>query len=173
VSLPELLSKEVSVKRALMALGTGFLLIAVLGSGIGYTWFWNQFDDQPYLQQQVIKYTNILEEQPGNYVVLTELGWALYQLGELDKAIACFQKVLEINPDYISARYNLSLAYKGKKNYELARRELKTIVDKYPRHELAWLSLGEVLMELKKYGDAVEALDRTIVLVPPMPPLII
>ena len=39
--------------------------------------------------------------------------FALYALGEVDKAIDLYQRALKIDPDFVLARYDLAVAYRG------------------------------------------------------------
>ena len=47
-------------------------------------------------------------------------GYDYFDDGLFDKAIECYQKAVEINPDYANAYYNMGIAYAYKENYDKA-----------------------------------------------------
>lgn len=59
------------------------------------------------LTAAVASYRQALVLQPDNVSVLTNLGCALKDLGELDNALTCIRKALELDPSYTLAHNNL------------------------------------------------------------------
>jgi tetratricopeptide (TPR) repeat protein len=62
------------------------------------------------------------------------LGMALEKLGEKDKAILVFQKVLTLKPDYPHVHESLGDAYCLKESYERAMQEYEQAVDETPKN---------------------------------------
>jgi len=52
-------------------------------------------------------FTSVLRIDQNHYQALTGLGRCLLELGRQEEARRCFQKALEIKPDYAQARLNL------------------------------------------------------------------
>ena len=53
------------------------------------------------------RYRDILKAHPGHFHALDNLGIILLDKGELDTAIAHFEKAIELNPGFTVAYYNL------------------------------------------------------------------
>ena len=62
-------------------------------------------------ESQATLWTDTLAKNPGCWAGYNNLGLALSQKGQMDKAIAQYQKCLEINPRDAEARYNLGWAF--------------------------------------------------------------
>jgi len=63
-----------------------------------------------YWRNSETLWTHTLTCNADNFFAHNKLGIALAGRGQLDAAIAYFQKALEIKPDYADARNNLDLA---------------------------------------------------------------
>ena len=89
-------------------------------------------------------------------------GETLYELKRYKEAIAFYDKVLQIKPEY-SAAWN----GEGKTLYEL--KQYKEALDAYdkaiqiqPQYLAAWLGRGYVLDELQRYQEAIDAFDQAL-----------
>ena len=67
------------------------------------------FLDRNELEQALKTFRSVLRLDPEHYKALTGMGRCLKELGMPDEARECFQKALEIKPDYAQARLNLEL----------------------------------------------------------------
>ncbi|MEW5821765.1 MAG: tetratricopeptide repeat protein [Cyanobacteriota bacterium] len=65
-------------------------------------------------QTQIIKLTKAIESEPSNAKAYHDRGFAQYQLGNNQEAIADFTRAIEIKPDYSEAYYN-----RGRVHYSL------------------------------------------------------
>jgi protein O-mannosyl-transferase len=63
-----------------------------------------------YWQNSEVLWTHELACTTDNYAAHNYLGSALFQKGNLDEAIVCYRKALQINADYAIAHYNLGVA---------------------------------------------------------------
>ena len=68
----------------------------------------NQLDRNEF-EQAAKTFRSVLRLDPKHYEALTGLGRCLKEIGMQDEARRCFQKALEIKPDYAQARLNLEL----------------------------------------------------------------
>ncbi len=65
--------------------------------------------DRNDFDQAARAFRSVLRLDPKHYKALTGLGRCLVELGMPEEARKCFEKALEINPDYAQARVNLEL----------------------------------------------------------------
>ncbi len=91
------------------------------------------------------------------------LGLALGMTGERDRAAACFQRALQLNPQYVEARLNLAIVYNEMGRYDEALREFRSDQPRDPDH-------GNLSPEVRSYlaeshgllGDTYRNLGLTI-----------
>jgi tetratricopeptide (TPR) repeat protein len=69
--------------------------------------------DKNELDRAARAFRSVLLLDPGHYKALTGLGRCLAEIGMREEARKCFEKALEINPDYAQARINLELRTKS------------------------------------------------------------
>jgi tetratricopeptide (TPR) repeat protein len=68
--------------------------------------------------------------------------FALYALGETDRAINLFQRALKIDPDFVLARYDLAVTYRGMGEVDKAIAEYEKALKINPRFPEALSNLG-------------------------------
>lgn len=68
----------------------------------------NHLDRNDY-EQAARAFKSVVRLDSQHYKALTGLGRCLMELGAREEARKCFEKALEINPDYAQARINLEL----------------------------------------------------------------
>lgn len=73
---------------------------------------------------------------------------------EHEKAIAEFQRALQIDPEYYEASNNLALEYFSAGTPGLAIDILRSLVKSDPKHVLALDNLAIILCSLKRYPEA-------------------
>jgi tetratricopeptide (TPR) repeat protein len=101
--------------------------------------------------------------------VITRIGEALGNLGQVEEAEACFRRALDADPSIAAARFNLALARLAAGSPEDARHLLEEVVAVRPDLAPAWLQLGGSLNALGRYQEAVEAFRQHLALVPDSP----
>jgi tetratricopeptide (TPR) repeat protein len=65
---------------------------------------------------------------PKHFEVLTNLGFAYHELGEVRLAKAYYLEALSVNPQYINAYYNLHALYLDENNFDQAKHSLEKII---------------------------------------------
>jgi Flp pilus assembly protein TadD len=65
--------------------------------------------DRKELDRAARTFRSVLRLDPRHYEALTGLGRCLAEMGMREDARKCFEKALEIKPDYVQARVNLEL----------------------------------------------------------------
>ncbi len=98
---------------------------------------------------------------PESVVAATELGVALFTASKISDAEVQFRKVLDMDPRYTDARYNLASAEAENGEWEAAANDFKQVVTERPDNEKARQHLGEVLYlwgdDLAKAGNYDQA----------------
>jgi len=76
--------------------------------------------------------------------VLLNQGVVLLEEGQYDRAIAYFNKAIEINPKYAVAYLNRGSAYDGKGQYDKAISDFNKAIEINPRFAVAYFNRGFV-----------------------------
>ena len=82
------------------------------------------------------------------------------------EAIASYQRVLALEPDYAPAHINLGTLYYHRSEYELAEQHYRRAIESDPRYALAYFDLGNVLDETQRVEEAIEAYKAALQLAP-------
>ena len=75
-----------------------------------------------------------VEQAPEFPDLHNSLGLALGMTGSRDRAAACFQRALQLNPHYVEARLNLAIVYNEMGRYDDALREFRVDGHRDPDH---------------------------------------
>ncbi len=73
-----------------------------------------------------------------------------------------FKKILEINPEFIDAQYNLAQLYKDIGRPQEALVLYQKVIDIDPYYKDVYFSVGNLFIELNKPQEAIEAYEQTI-----------
>jgi Tfp pilus assembly protein PilF len=87
------------------------------------------------------------------------------RIGDPQGALADVDRAIAINPRYRDAYCNRALVYAGMKEYEksiVASRRAIELDPNHPDNHLQYASIGVALEQLKRYADAITALDEAI-----------
>lgn len=93
-------------------------------------------------------------------------GVALAKLGKYEEAIECYDKVIELNPNYAPAWYNKGVALAKLGRYEEAIECYKKAVELNPDYVDAWFNMGVAYAKLGKYEEAIKCYDKVLELNP-------
>jgi tetratricopeptide (TPR) repeat protein len=81
----------------------------------------------------------------------------------VEKAIACYQKVLEINPENLDAKTDLGISYaEGTSSPMQGIMLLREVIQKNPKHEMALFNLGILSVKSGQYEKAVERFESVL-----------
>ena len=86
--------------------------------------------------------------------------------GEHEKKIECFNKAIELNPDYAEAYNDRGNAYCYLKQYERAIEDFNKAIELNPNDALAYYNRGLAYCDLKEYERAMEDYNKAIELNP-------
>jgi len=97
---------------------------------------------------------------PYSLVNQNALGHAYFQFGQYDKALAAFQHVIELDPDNYLGHENTGAIYFQQAKYDEAIVEFQKAIQLQPGADL-YSDLGLALLYLKRYPDAIAALEKS------------
>jgi Flp pilus assembly protein TadD len=107
-------------------------------------------------------YIDALEIYPDSPMLINNLGYSRYLLGNYTRAMFHMQAALEIDPDYDVARSNLALVYARQRRYDSA---LATLLERRSEVE-AYTQVGELAYRLGHYPMAETLLQTALSLSP-------
>ena len=93
-------------------------------------------------------------------------GHALQNLKQYEKAIRCYDKAFEINPQREFAWSDKGVALYNLKRYGEAIRCYDKAVEINPQDDFAWNNKGNALRDLKQYEEAIRCYDKSLELNP-------
>jgi Tfp pilus assembly protein PilF len=85
------------------------------------------------------------------------LGLALMQANELDKALGALTTAKQMEPKLVAADYNLGILYKRELRYPDAEAALKRVIEADSNEPAAWFNLGSVYFAQRKLEDALDS----------------
>ena len=97
------------------------------------------------IKEAACELRKIIINNPNHFFAHYLLGIILAKSGKIDEAINLLKIAIEINPDFVQARINLSILYARKKRKNLALSEL-SVVEKNARKK----NKAEVLVKIEK-----------------------
>lgn len=104
--------------------------------------------------------------EPGNPLILNNLGFSILEDGNPAEAILFFEKALEIDPEHIEARINFARALLGVDQRDRALAEAKQAVGNRPDFGTAHFILGTVAQVMGLTDLARDSFQKTIDLLP-------
>jgi len=112
-----------------------------------------------------------LRQDPDNHELLKNLGNACKAAGNLEKAVDCYRRALELDPAYLPARYNLGLALHLMHRLDDAEAQFRLLLEADPRDAEALFHLGSLLSTRSRYAEAVQTFRDALHLAPEDPNL--
>lgn len=82
------------------------------------------------------------------------------------QAIASYQKVLKLDPNYAAAHINLGTLFYNQSDYDLAEKHYRRAIECSPRYALAHFDLGNVLDETQRLDEAIAAYKTALLFAP-------
>ncbi|MFH0793316.1 MAG: tetratricopeptide repeat protein [bacterium] len=107
-------------------------------------------------------YEKSLSYDESNWEAWETLGENFFAQREIAKAVGAFKTALSIYPNDLRARNNLGVCYEESGKLEEARREYLAVVEQEPRHELAWVNLGDTELKMGNADAATMAYDKAL-----------
>ena len=89
-------------------------------------------------------------------------GIGLHRSGDYKKAIRCFDRALELNPEYAGVWNGKGAAPAGLRRHDEAARCYDRALELNPEDAGAWNNKGIALSNRGRYDEAVQCYDRTL-----------
>lgn len=124
------------------------------GTLIGRAFVWARFDQTPPEERQYQAALEKVQNNPNNADNRVDLGWALFQKGMYNEALAEYKKALDLNENHYKALYNLGLAYARVGKHERAISAFQRAIETVPKAFQPHFDLGKVLASQGKYEEA-------------------
>jgi protein O-GlcNAc transferase len=106
--------------------------------------------------------TSLLEEFGSSFVLWDILGAAYNANGQVDYAIAAYERALSLKPDYADACYNIGVMLQGHGKLEHAIAAYERALSIKPDHAEAYNNMGNALKDQGKLEDAIAAYERAL-----------
>ncbi|MBF2048249.1 MAG: tetratricopeptide repeat protein [Elainella sp. C42_A2020_010] len=97
------------------------------------------------------------------------LGNALIQYDKTTEAIDCYQRAIQLQPDFYEAYYNLAVAEVYRQNWQAAKAAFQRVLALNPRHAEAYYGLGKIAEQAEQPKTAAAYYWRSIQLNPNFP----
>lgn len=134
-------------------------LVFMVGVTIGNKFFWNQFDRTPIADRQYKTALDKVKVNPTSADSHVALGWALFQKGQYNDALAEYQKALSLDDKNFMANLNLGLAYRQVNKNDLAVSTFQKTVALAPKSFEAHYYLGLSYQQVSKLQDSLDELN--------------
>jgi tetratricopeptide (TPR) repeat protein len=136
----------------------GAALLMVLGALT-----WKQCE--MYANEETLWQTT-LRQNPNSSLAHASLGTAAFENGQLDEAIAHFQKALAINPNFAGIHYNLGLCFFQLGRMDEAIAHYKKEIEIQPDHTMAHNNLGLALARKGEMDEAIAEYQKALAIEP-------
>jgi serine/threonine-protein kinase len=104
--------------------------------------------------------------RPDSSGCLVNLGLALRDKGQLDEAIACYKRAIELDPKYATAHFLLGGVLHGKGQLDGAIASWRRAIELDPKHARAHSNLGVALLAKRQVDEATASFRKAIELDP-------
>ncbi len=160
---------KVKPGAALALIAATLCLVAGLGLGIGYTFFWNAFDKDSKVEHDLKVAEARVNANPNNVDDRIALGWSFVQLGKYDQAVEQYQNALKLDPKSEAAKYNIALVKLQRQDYQGARADLEALQSENPKNLDVRAALGYLYRKAGEYKLAVEEFETVNAFYPGRP----
>ena len=108
----------------------------------------------------------LIEQYPDAFIIWNILGAAHKRLGKTFEASEAFEKVIEINPDYVDGHSNLGVTLQEQGKLDESIMSFKKALSLKPDYTEAHFNMGVTLKEQGKLEKAIEAYRKALALNP-------
>ena len=124
---------------------------------IAYTYYIKKIYDKVYEHGSIVIDLNSNDE--AGYFIK---GLALAELDDLDESMNCFNKILELDPKHIDARYQKGVLLLRKNKSDEAFIEGQIIMAQDPDYRNIHIEMGILALSLKKYDASLKYFDEKL-----------
>ncbi len=103
------------------------------------------------------------EQQAAYY---NNMGTSLHGQRRVEEAIACFQKVIALKPDFYGVYNNLGLAYKDIGKYNESLECFQKVIQADPRYTKAYYNMGNLFQSRGMLNEAIQCYQKAVEIEP-------
>jgi len=115
-------------------------------------------------QNEFTLWQNCIKHNPGSWMAHSNLGTVLLHQGNVDGAVAHYQKSVEIRPDEPATRIEIATALQLKGRLDEAAGHYKAVLKVRPDYGQAHINYAILLMKMGRADDAIVHINRALVL---------
>lgn len=129
--------------------------------GTVYLFIGKNYDSAVYFLQKAIALDST--KQPA----WVNLGMAYYrEKKDYEKAIACYERILRINPNEVKAVFSLANIYNDMGDFDRAVKMNEEMMRKYPKLEMPYINIGNYYMLRQDTASAVQFWEKAAAIRP-------
>jgi protein O-GlcNAc transferase len=117
---------------------------------------------QGRLKELIEQASPLVEQVPRSVPLWMLLGASHIGLGRPDRAVACFESILRIDPGHAEAHNNLGTAFQAGGDLTSAQKSFARAVHFKPNHAEAHFNLGNILGRKREFEAAIESYNRSL-----------
>lgn len=110
----------------------------------------------------IAEYNDALGTDCKNYAIQINLGIELYKRFEPQKAIVCYERAFELQPDKHLAWTALAKGFYNLERHEKAIYCYEQALKIHPDDYESWCHKGVALFDLGRFNDALDAFDKAV-----------
>lgn len=158
--------REIPLSKAIIIVLVSFLLVSAIGTGVGYLFFWNQYD--PVTKEDIVikDAMNMVEKFPEDYRSYLGVGSAYLRKGDPHSALDWFMKAETLKKDDLSIRFNMGLAYYSLKDYDKALETMKPLAEQRSKDFDVQYYMATVYYAKGDYDKAIQTFKQCLILRP-------
>ena len=113
------------------------------------------------METEIEKLQNLLQQDPSNFQARRELSVLLADSGFNEEALSNLQYLTKYFPEDADIFYNIGILFEKLKDFKKAKKSYKKAIELNPQDDYHY-NLGEVLVSLEEWDDAIEAFSSVI-----------
>ena len=107
---------------------------------------------------EVIKQAEfLLRQYPQEFIIWNILGGAYATLKDFDQSLKALKKVIELNPNYVDAYYNIGVVLNDQGKIDKAIEAYQRCISLFPNYTDSYINMGQGLRAQGKHEKALEA----------------
>ncbi len=151
--------KTIKLWKELVILVGFTLALFTAGQYIGKNFFWNQFSKTPLVEVQYQGALVKVKDTPNDPNSHIDLGWALYQKGQYNEALAEYKKATVLDDKNYRAYLNLGITYRQVEKKDIAITSFLKAIEINPKSYEAHYYLGLTYQSNGKFDQAIQELQ--------------
>ena len=116
----------------------------------------------PAWKNNIALYTNALKVNPVSFISHNNMGIAMRETGNLDKAISHYEKTINIRPTHAKTHYNLGIVLEDKGKLNEAISSYLQAIQYKPDYPTAYYNLGVILTKQGKLDSAISSFQQAL-----------